>query len=268
MLGLDAPDFIASAKRCGFDAVGLRLLPLTPQDRHYPIITDKALLKDTQIKLVDLGLVCTDVEIVRLTPDIEPEDYKGFLETGALLGAKTVTAHIPDPNIDRGIDKYGRLCELARPLGLHVGIEFLPWSEVSNLNVAARICWAVNTDNCGILVDTLHFHRSGSTVEELKVLPRSWFRVLHLADCPAETPQTTDGLLHTARRARLLPGEGAVDFQSIIRALPSDILYTLEVPHEQRVANMGLEAYCRSSLETTKAYLSGLNAGAITNANR
>lgn len=265
MLALDAPDFILAAKRCGFDAVGLRLLPITPQDRLYPIITDKKLLKETQQRMADTGIKCTDVEIVRLTPDVEPEEYRGFLETGAALGAKTVTAHVPDANIERGIDKYGRLCEIARPLGLHVGIEFLPWSEVSNISAAARICKAVNADNCGILVDTLHFHRSASTVDELKALPPSWFRVLHLADCPAETPDTTDGLLFTARRARLLPGEGAVDFSSIIAALPDDISYTLEIPNEERVTKMGLESYCRSSLEVTKQYLARLNSEANSN---
>ncbi|MBR0754722.1 sugar phosphate isomerase/epimerase [Bradyrhizobium jicamae] len=258
MLPLDPPDFIEAAGRCGYDAVGLRLLPLTAEERLYPITTDKALLRATQERLAASNVACADVEIVRLTPDVEPESYQAFLETGAALGARTVTTHLPDPETGRAIDKFGRLCAMARPLGLHVGIEFLPWSEVPNLGAAARICKAVAADNCGILVDTLHFHRSASTVAELESLPKSWLRVLHIADCPAETPATAEGLMYTARRERLLPGEGAIDFAPIIAAMPQDIPITLEIPHARRTAEMGLEAYSRKALDVTRAYVEGL----------
>ena len=142
MLALDPPDFVEAAARCGYDAVGIRLLPLTAEERPYPITTDKALLRATQERLAATDVACVDVEIVRLTPDVEPEAYQAFLETGAALGARTVTAHLPDPDTGRAIDKFGRLCAMARPLGLHVGIDFLPWSEVPNLRAAARICKA------------------------------------------------------------------------------------------------------------------------------
>jgi sugar phosphate isomerase/epimerase len=258
MLALDPPTLIEVAGRCGYDAVGLRLLPVTTEERSFPITTDKALLRATQERMAATNVACIDVEVVRLTPDVQPETYQAFLETGAALGARTVTTHLPDPVSGRAIDKLGRLSAMARPLGLHVDVEFLPWSEVPDLGTAARICKAVAADNCGILVDTLHFRRSASTVAELESLPKSWFRMLHIADCPSETPTTAEGLIHTARRERLLPGEGAIDFAPIIAALPPDIPITLEIPHDKRAADMGLEPYNRKALETTRAYVEGL----------
>jgi len=262
MLALDPPTLIDTAARCGYDAVGLRLVPMTAEERRYPLTTDKALLRATKQRLGATGLACSDIEVARLSPNIEPESYQAFLETGAELGARTVTAHLPDPDVSRAIDRFGRLCAMARPLGLHVAIEFLPWTEVPDVAAAARICAAVGADNGGILVDTLHLHRSNATIGELKRLPASWLRVLHIADCPPETPASAEGLIHTARRARLLPGEGAVDFDAVLAAMPADIPLTLEIPHDQRVAEMGLEAYSRHALAVARARLDGNNAPA------
>lgn len=258
MLSLDPPAFIDAARHGGYDAVGLRLVPVTAEERPYPLTTDKALLRATRERLAATGIACIDVEVLRLTPDVEPESFQAFLETGAALGARTVTAHLPDPDVARAIDRFGRLCAMARPLGLHVGIEFLPWTDMPNLAAAARICKAVAADNGGVVIDTLHFHRSASTVAELEDLPRSWLRALQVADCPAETPVTPEALIHTARRERLLPGEGAVDFTAILAAMPPDVPLTLEIPHEKRAAAMGLEEYSRKALETARAYFEGL----------
>lgn len=258
MLALDPISFIETAGRCGYDAVGLRLAPVTAEERRYPLTTDRQLLSATKACLARTGVACFDVEVIRLAPDIEPETYQAVLETAADLGARTITVHVPDPVLERGIDRFGRLCAMARPLGLHATIEFLPWSEVPNLAAAARICAASAADNCGVLIDTLHFHRSASTVAELRNLPQSWLRVLHVSDCPAETPRTAEGLIHTARRERLVPGEGAIDFASILAAMPDDVPLTLEIPHESRVAAMGLDAYSLMALDRSRAYFAAL----------
>ena len=53
---------------------------------------------------------------------------------------------------------------------------------------ATGVLSAVNKSNAGILVDTLHFDRSNSSIEELKRLPREWFRFAHVSDAPKEKP--------------------------------------------------------------------------------
>lgn len=258
MLSLAPPEFVETAQRCGYDCVGLRLSPATKEERPYPLTTDKALLRATKERLSATGVACIDAEVVRLVPDVQPESYQAFLETAAELGASTVTTHLPDPDVARAIDKFGRLCAMARPFGLHVAIEFLPWTEVPSVSAAQRICRAVAADNCGVLIDTLHFHRSASTIAEIERLPRSWLRALHVSDCPPETPVTAEGLIHTARRERLLPGEGAIDFAAILAVMPPDVPLTLEIPNEARAAALGFEAYSRRSLAVTRAHLEPL----------
>jgi sugar phosphate isomerase/epimerase len=254
-LSLEPVGIIEVAARQGYRHVGLRLNSTLPTDPIWPLLTDSDLVRRTKATLAATGLSVLDVEHARLGPDIEPESLLGVLQTGAELGARCVITHFSDGNRARVIDCCGRLCALARPLGLSMAVEFLPWTETANLSDAAAIVGAVNADNGSILVDTLHFHRSKSTLAELAALPRHWFRFVHIADAPPGIPTTTDGFTHTARRERLLPGEGVVDFAAILGALPPGLPLALEIPHEQRTAEWGAEAYVGRALRAAQAHL-------------
>jgi sugar phosphate isomerase/epimerase len=254
-LSLDPVRMIEVAARNGYRHVGLRLNNTLPTDPLWPLLGDKDLMRRTKAVLSATGLSVLDVEHARLGPDTEPESLRGVLECGAELGARFVITHFPDANRARVIERFGRLCALAKPLGLTLALEFLPWTETADLADAADIVRAVNADNGSILVDTLHFHRSKSTIEELAALPRHWFRFVHIADAPPGIPTTTEGFTHTARRERLFPGEGAVDFVAILGALPAGLPLALEIPHEQRTADWGAEAYVGRAIRAAQAHL-------------
>ena len=64
---------------------------------------------------------------------------------------------LPDPERMRKIDHFAQLCEMARPLGLTVDLEFPSWTETPDLSEAARVLRAADQPNAGILVDLLHF---------------------------------------------------------------------------------------------------------------
>ena len=85
-------------------------------------------------------------------------------------------------------DAFGRLCDLGAQYDLSVNLEFVTWSGVKDLNAASELLRRVNRPNQGIVLDTLHFYRSGNTVKDLEGLPKEWFRYVHLCDCPAEIP--------------------------------------------------------------------------------
>ncbi len=254
-LSLDPVRMIEVAARHGYRHVGLRFNNTLPTDPIWPLLTDKDLVRRSKTMLAATGLTVLDVEHARLGPATEPETMRDVLECGAELGARFVITHFPDSNRARVIDRFGRLCAMAKPLGLTMAIEFLPWTETANLADAADIVRAVNTDNGCILVDTLHFHRSKSTIEELAAMPRQWFRYVHIADAPPGIPSTTEGFTHTARRERLFPGEGAIDFVAILGALPPGLPLALEIPHEQRTAAWGDEDYVGRAIRAAQAHL-------------
>src|SRR5206468_3927929 len=169
-------------------------------------------------------------ELAQLAPETDVASFLPMLEAGARLGAKHVIAQTPDPERNRAIERFGRLCDLARPLGLSVNLEFITWTDTADLAAAAGIVSAVNRSNAGILIDTLHFCRSACSLEALRALPRSWFRFAQVCDAPAQAPTTKEGLIHAARNERLFLGDGGLDVRGIVDALPPDIPYSLEIP--------------------------------------
>jgi sugar phosphate isomerase/epimerase len=117
---------------------------------------------------------------------------------------------------------------------------------------------AVNRSNAAILVDMLHFARSGSTLEELAALPREWFRFAHVCDAAIEVPPTIAGIIHTARDERQFPGEGGIDVKGILACMPQDIPYSLEIPREVLTKAVGPEEVARLAICVARSYLDGI----------
>ena len=254
-LSLTPPEMVDVAARTGYQYVGLRLNRITPTEVLYPLITDRALMKETKAHLADTDVGVWDIECARMGPDTEPESYLSFLETGAELGALHVLAQLPDPDFDRATDRFGRLCDLAKPLGLDVDLEFVSWTETPDLNRAADVLHAVDRPNARILVDTLHFDRSSSILADLRQLPPEWFRYAQVCDAPKEKPTTTEELIYTARCERLFPGDGGIDVRGILACLPPEIPYALEIPGDSLVGEVGVEEYARRALQSSRQHL-------------
>jgi sugar phosphate isomerase/epimerase/4-hydroxyphenylpyruvate dioxygenase-like putative hemolysin len=254
-LSLSPPELVDAAAEAGYRYVGLRLTRVTPQEPHYPLATDPALMRTTKVRLAATGVEVLDIELARISPDEDPRDFVRFLEAGAELGARHVITQLPDPDRARKVHRFARLCELARPLGLTVDLEFPSWTETPDLREAVRVLRGADQPNAGILVDLLHFARSGSSVADLRQLPAEWFHFVHVCDAPPGVPTTNEGLIHTARFERLVPGEGGIDVHGILDALPPGLPYALEIPRATLVAQVGGKEHARMSLAATRAFL-------------
>jgi sugar phosphate isomerase/epimerase len=247
-------ELITYAAEAGYDYVGLRLTTVTPDEQPYPLLTDRKLMQETKLLLAETGLGVLDVELARLDPQTEPEEYLPFLETGAELGARAIIAQLPDPDRHRATDKFARLCDLAINFNLSVNLEFPSWTETPDLQSAVDVLKAADKPNAGMLIDTLHFDRSNSSLEELKGLPKNWFNFLHLCDAPKEHPTTVAGVIHTAREERFFPGEGGLNIREVIDCIPQ-VPYSLEIPNDKLRRELGTQEFIRRALETTKKYI-------------
>jgi sugar phosphate isomerase/epimerase len=249
------PQLVEIAAGAGYRYVGLRLNQVATTDPVYPLVADKGLMQETKARLADTGVEVLDIELARLAPEDEPEDFLPILEAGAELGARHVIAQLPDPERGRKIERFAALCDLARPLRLTVELEFPSWTQTPSLAEAAHVLRAANRSNAGMLVDLLHFSRSRSSLEELKKLPREWFRFVHVCDAPREIPASVEGLIRTARLERLFPGEGELDVHGILGALPGGIPYALEIPRVTLATLIGEKEYARLALRAARAHL-------------
>lgn len=92
------PRAVEIAARSGYSHLGLRLIPSGPGGIAYPLMTDKAMMRETRMRLADTGMRVFDIESVRLDAAMSAGNYLPFLQTGAELGARTVIASGFDPD--------------------------------------------------------------------------------------------------------------------------------------------------------------------------
>jgi sugar phosphate isomerase/epimerase len=258
VLSLPPPEMIRVAARTGYQAVGLRLIAVTEDSPFYPLMDDAAMMRETAAALADTGLRLSDIELVKITPEIDVAALEPFVAAGAALGASHILTAPYDGDHARLSDRLGAIANLAERYGLSALLEFFPWTTVPDLATAAGIIAATSCANVGILVDTLHFDRSGSSLSQLETIPAQWLPMVHVCDAPAAKPATVEGLLHTARAERLPPGEGGIDLASILTRMPHDIQITLEVPMQHLAALEGPESVARRVHDATVRFLAAM----------
>ena len=114
VLELAPPALIDVAAACGYQQVGLRLLPAMPGGVAYPLMEDEAGLKETLARLDATGITVADLEVVALRPETEIAAFSAFFETGARLGARHILVAAYDPDLT---PVHGSLCGLLRGRG-------------------------------------------------------------------------------------------------------------------------------------------------------
>lgn len=252
VLELAPPALVEVAAACGYEHVGIRLLPATPGGVAYPLMDDEVSLKETIARLDATGVTVADLEVVALRPETEIAGFSAFFETGARLGAKHILVAAYDPVLERFADRYAAFCEAAAPFGLSADLEFMPWTAVPDLATARRIVGQVGKANAGVLVDALHFDRSGSSIGDLGKIPAGWLHYWQLCDGPAERPATTEAMMLAARTERMFPGEGGIDLVTLARAMPADIIISIEVPTLELAKTMGAQARAQRALDAAR----------------
>jgi sugar phosphate isomerase/epimerase len=86
--------------------------------------------------------------------------------------------------------------------------------------------------NASVLIDALHFSRSGGIPAHIAQVDPSLFRYAQICDASADMPGPTDtpALVREARTGRLLPGEGVLPLAELVAALPAALPFAIEAP--------------------------------------
>jgi sugar phosphate isomerase/epimerase len=257
VLGCAPPEMTYIAAMTGYEYISIRPIYMgLPGEPNYDLANNKKMLEDTKTALKETGLTVHDIELAKIEVGRDVKQYKPAIEVAAELGAKSVLSSIWIDDRDFYIDQFAQLCDIAKNYGLNVDLEFVTWASVKDLKGAMDVLNTVNKDNAGIMIDTLHFNRSRVSYEELNAVPKKYFHFAHICDGPAEIPDTKEGLIHTGRDERLYVGEGEIPIANIVKHLPEDITFSIELPHLQRVKVFGYAEHARRCLESTKDYLS------------
>lgn len=220
---------ISAAAEAGFTAV-------VPRVRHPPGLgaasrnDDRPLVvKKVQRHLADTGLCVASVMSFWITPETNPGEFESALDTAAAIGAQSIQVVCHDPAVTRATANFSRLCAMAGSRGLKVALEFMPYSSIRSLNEAREFIAEAGQRNAGLCVDALHFHRSGSSLDDLAALDPEAIILVQFCDA-LRTPPSAERLRIEARSGRLYPGQGELPLHEFFDALPPDCLIDIEAP--------------------------------------
>ncbi|MFT3876692.1 MAG: sugar phosphate isomerase/epimerase [Propioniciclava sp.] len=244
------------AKEAGYDYVGLRPIAMgLPSEPHLDIAHDSRLLADCRTALDETGIEVWDIELARVLDEIDYDTYAPALEVGAALGARVLLTSVWTDDPLKQVRGLKRVTDLASQFGLTVVAEFVPLSKVKSLDAMSALVREVDAGNLGILIDVYHWQRSGAPLDAVAALPREWLPMIHLCDCPAESPGDLEAIRYEVRERRLYVGEGDAAITDLIARLPTDVVLAIEQPHLERLRVLGDAEYARRALQHAKAVI-------------
>jgi len=234
VLDTTPPELVTVAAAAGFRTIGIRLTA-TPSVGvpPYDVLSDGPMLRETLRRLADTGVSVLDTEFLRFEPEHPVGVPEGFLEVSARLGARNVLVMSAEPEEARTLERFGELCDRAAVYGLHVNLEFAVYTGVRTLAHAARMVKESRRSNASVLIDALHFSRSGGLPAHVASVDPALFRYAQICDAGPDMPGPGDtpALIREARTGRLLPGEGVLPLAELIAALPATVPLAIEAPN-------------------------------------
>lgn len=219
-------ELISAAAAGGFDAVALRVIG--PPGIESTVVA-VAQIPEIRKRAGDLGIGIFSTTGIWLRPDFEVSRVEHALANAAALGAAYCLAAGYDDDGPRLTANFATLCRTAAPLGLSIGIEFMPYLPVKNIGDAVRLAQAAAQPNAGVIVDALHLARSGGAPGDVAAIEPSLISYVQLCDAPRERPPMLERREESLHH-RLYPGDGELPLHDLMDALPHDITVDVEAP--------------------------------------
>jgi len=223
-------DLVSLAANIGYADIGLRLYPAFPGSMFYELPEGSSPCREMRQRLNDRGIGVNDIEFIGIGEHFNAFELQGLLDTAGALSVQRL--NVCGDDLDRGrlTDNFAHLCELAKPYGLRVELEYMAWRAVKNFADACEVVSKACQPNGGVLIDVLHLSRTGGSPGDVQRAPGA-VRCVQLCDAIAEqVPETPEGLLWEARSGRLAPGRGTLPLRELLAELDDGTAISLEVP--------------------------------------
>ncbi|WP_408589004.1 sugar phosphate isomerase/epimerase family protein [Novosphingobium sp.] len=212
--------------------------------------------------LAATGVQLLDIEVVWIKPGPLDPDHVRLVEVGAELGARNVLCVSSDPDAGATRDKLAALAEVGERAGIRINLEFGLFTEVRTIHAASAILRQIASPAIGLLVDSLHWQRSGGTIADIAAIPPAWLSYAQLCDAPLDFAHLDDpqAIITEAIDGRLPLGHGQLPLRAIIEALPDGLPIAIEERSKAlRDGWPDLHDRARRLMETSRAFMDALS---------
>lgn len=209
---------VETAARIGYVGAGFIYDDLVVAEKKYGLKTMKQILDDNHVRCeIEMlaGWWATGEE-----RRVSDEMRAGMLRMAEILRPRELKIGPDDDNrpyeMAHWQKEFAALCGQAADVGTRVGIEFLPWTNISNLATARQLVEGAGHPAGGLVVDVWHTERFGTPAADLAEIPTDRIIAVELSDA---APEVEGGLVHDTQCNRKFCGEGSFDLLADIKAL-------------------------------------------------
>ena len=248
-LGTTPPlEYIDATLKAGYEAIGIRTYRAPGLTYNFnPIVGQPDLMRDVKHALSASGLEVYDNYSFYLRPEMEWDRILPALEFGGELGCKVVLVIGDDPDWQRMLDNYARMCEFVAPMHQTVAVEATVRS-LSPIKTAVQFMEDARQQNIAICLDPRQTFRDEHNMEPIRNIDPKWLPYAQLNDSSPVLPN-----------AGLLPGEGVVPLSDYLDALPDGIDISVEAQIPAGNVYSGAE-WAKISVERIRRFLTGYEA--------
>jgi sugar phosphate isomerase/epimerase len=261
VFGLPPVEFVALAADLGCRHVSTALAPIDYNPQGYPgwsLRDDAALRRDMVLAMADRDVSISLGEGLVVFPNKDVADHARDIEVMAELGVRRLNTLSFDPDVERSLDQFAKLADMAQAAGMELELEFTPSKRIGSFSAALDMVRRIGRANVRMLVDTMHFARSGSQVAELAAHPEL---IGYVQLCDAPLKQRFDSYVEEAMYERMVPGAGELPLAAILAATPRDRVVGLEIPlRSQAEAGQGPYERLEPCVAATRALLAEVDA--------
>lgn len=232
VMGLGPVEHIALAADLGCRSVsmGLARVPDAYNPHGYPawsLRDDVALRREVKAELARSGVTINLAEGLGVRPDADVSALASDLDILAELGTVRIGATDRGAERKRAYDQLATLADMAAERGLEFAIEFSPVLTIRSLAEALAAVRHIGEGRASVVIDSLHFFRSGGAVRQIADLDPILIGHVQLADGPT---RAAGDYLTEAMSGRMVPGQGELPLREFVDALPRGVILGLEVP--------------------------------------
>lgn len=239
-------DVIAAAAAAGFGAAGLRISGRAPGEPWPSVDGHAHAFARIRAAAADANVRISSISGFFMAPGTRSEHLLANVRAARELGTELISQGCFDPDRERVVAMLRDYAAAALESGLRIALEFMPMSELKDIDQALDVIDRAGTDNVGLLIDSLHLARSGAGAAQVAAVAPHRIYLTQLCDGPAQlAPGTT--LYDEAMAGRQYVGDGALDLAGLVNALPPATEIELETPFVSDAALLPAERAGRAA---------------------
>jgi sugar phosphate isomerase/epimerase len=242
---------LAANLDCHYIGIGLEAMRYY-NPHNYPDWSfkhNRQLRDEVKAALRDFDVEISLFEGFGIRPETNVWDFSADLDIVFELGGKRINLVSVDRDLQRTFDAFARVAEMAAERGIDVVSE-VGAPPLSNLQQAHAAMRHVAHKNFKLLIDTMHFFRRGSDINDLTAIDINAIGYVQLCDAPLVS--THASYMEEALHERMVPGAGELPIRELLAQLPSDVIYSVEVP-QRSLAEAGMQPRERVALSVNAA---------------